>query len=305
MFPLRPAYLDLYESGELARRAAQAIEALADCATCGRQCHVDRLEVGGPQGFCRTGRHALVSSYFAHFGEEPCLRGTGGSGTVFFTHCNLRCEFCQNWELSWHGEGRAVLPGELARMMLSLQRQGCHNVNFVTPSHVVPQILEALVPAVELGLRLPLVYNTGGYDELPTLRLLDGVIDIYMPDVKFLDGTVARDLAAAGNYPEVVRAAVREMHRQVGDLEMDERGIATRGLLVRHLVMPAGASDTEEVMRFLAEEVSPRTFVNVMAQYHPEGHAYRHPRIDRPVSGMEFRQAVAAARDRGLRLCRG
>ncbi len=331
-----PAYVELFESGELARRAERAIASLAECAGCGRECHVDRLRTGAgretlPQqtarrgspdpaecgtarrgspdpaecGFCRTGRHALVSSFFAHHGEEPCLRGRGGSGTIFFTHCNLRCEFCQNWDVSWEGRGRPVTALDLAGMMLSLQDEGCHNINFVTPSHVVPQILEALVPAVERGLRLPLVYNTGGYDRLPTLRLLDGVIDIYMPDVKFWSPQVAKELAAAADYPEVVRAAVKEMHRQVGDLELDERGIARRGLLVRHLVMPEGMAGTGEFMRFLAEEVSPRTFVNVMAQYRPEGRASRHPAIDRPITSEEYGQAVAAARRHGLRLCRG
>ena len=304
MADFQPAYLKLYESGELARRARAALESLADCAGCGRQCHVDRLDQPEPKSFCRTGRYALVSSHFPHHGEESCLSGFGGSGTIFFTHCNLRCSFCQNWDISWQGQGRTVSAEELASMMLSLQRRGCHNVNFVTPSHVVPQILEGLVTAVERGLRLPLVYNTGGYDRLQTLRLLDGVVDIHMPDFKFWDPAVARELAAAEDYPEVARRAVQEMHRQVGDLVVDGDGIARRGLLVRHLVMPGGAAGTEQVMRFLAEEVSPDTFVNVMPQYHPEGKALRHAEINRPITLEEYHEAITVARRHGLRLNR-
>jgi len=298
----RPAYLELFQSGELARRARAAVESLADCAGCGRQCHVDRLGQDRPKSFCRTGRHALVSSHFPHHGEESCLSGVGGSGTIFFTHCNLRCSFCQNWDVSWEGQGRQVSAEELAAMMLGLQRRGCHNVNFVTPSHVVPQILEALVIAAGHGLDLPLVYNTGGYDRVQTLRLLDGVVDIYMPDFKFWDPAVAGELAAAEDYPEVARAAVKEMHRQVGDLAVDRHGIARRGLLVRHLVMPGGAAGTPDVMRFLAEEVSRDTLVNVMPQYHPEGKALGHAEIGRAITLEEYHEAVIAARGLGLRL---
>ncbi len=362
-----PSYVGLFQSGELQRRAEQALAQLADCALCARRCHANRLaeiapkipkqtpeisdsplphnslshrepeisentpegfeeaspsEPGEPlamasltrpaghpkpgkphRPFCRTGRLAVVSSFFPHHGEETCLRGWGGSGTIFFTHCNLRCVFCQNWDISWLGEGRPVHAEQLARMMLSLQRAGCHNINFVTPSHVVPQILEALVLAVAGGLRLPLVYNTGGYDRVETLELLEGVIDIYMPDIKFFDPQLARRWAAAPDYPEVVRAAVREMHRQVGDLEIDEQGIAHRGLLVRHLVMPNALQDTEQVMRFLAEEISPNTFVNVMPQYHPEGRAWHYPELARRITSEEYRQALAVARRYGLRVC--
>ena len=370
-----PAYLELLESGQLRRRAEQALAQLADCALCGRRCHANRLAHSGPdqtakkpeiseklshpeersvppaegtespragtehaepdnlavpsrpqttsgpgtwpqtqpnhppsatlrRPFCRTGRWALVSSFFPHHGEEPCLRGWGGSGTIFFTHCNLRCIFCQNWDISWLGEGRPVKAEQLASMMLALQSNGCHNINFVSPSHVVPQILEALVLAAQRGLRLPLVYNTGGYDLVETLRLLDGVIDIYMPDIKFFDPERASRWAAAPDYPEVVRAAVREMYRQVGDLELDPQGIARRGLLVRHLVMPGAIEDTQQIMRFLAEEISPNTFVNVMAQYHPEGRAWDDPPLARRITSEEYRQALAAARRYGLRLCR-
>lgn len=332
-----PGYLELFESGQLHQRAEKALAQLADCTLCARKCHAYRLidpprmDPEGPDsgvagekpseppvqesprtqpvpqkrlGFCRTGRLAMVSSFFPHHGEEPCLRGWGGSGTIFFTHCNLRCVFCQNWDISWQGAGRPVQAKQLADMMLTLQKAGCHNINFVTPSHVVPQILEALVVAVAGGLRLPLVYNTGGYDCVETLQLLEGVIDIYMPDVKFLDPDLARRWAAAPDYPEVVRAALREMHRQVGDLQLDDQGIARRGLLVRHLVMPGTLADTEEVMRFLAEDISPHTFVNVMPQYHPEARARQFPELARRITADEYRQALAAARTRSLRLCR-
>ena len=284
----------------MAVRAQQAVESLADCTLCARQCHANRLDAAQAKPFCRTGRTALVSSFFPHHGEESCLRGTGGSGTIFFTHCNLRCIFCQNYDISWQGDGRPATAEHLAAMMLRLQDLGCHNVNFVTPSHVVPHILEALCLAAEGGLRLPIVYNTGGYDRVETLRLLDGVVDVYMPDFKFWDPEIARQLANASDYPEVARQAIKEMHRQVGDLVLDDRGIARRGLLVRHLVMPNDAAGTREVMRFLAGEVSPDSYVNVMAQYHPEGQAFRHPLIGRPVMRGEWADAVAAAREEGL-----
>lgn len=296
-----PGYVNLTETGELAQRAQQAVAALADCTLCARQCHADRLDPARPRSYCRTGRRARVSSHFAHHGEEDCLRGWRGSGTIFFSHCNLRCDFCQNFELSWQGEGREVTADELAGMMLRLQERGCHNINLVTPSHVVPQILEALLLAARGGLRLPLVYNTGAYDHVDTLRLLDGVVDIYMPDFKFWDPAVSKELANAEDYPEVARRAIREMHRQVGDLELDGRGLARRGLLVRHLVMPRGRAGTREVMRFLAREISPNTCVNIMAQYRPAGHAGRHPAIDRPITLDEYHDALAAAMEEGIR----
>ena len=295
-----PAYVELFESGELARRAQAAVDSLADCAVCARQCHVDRRDESDLKSYCRTGRYAHASSCFPHHGEESVLRGWNGSGTIFFSHCNLRCVFCQNFDISWEAHGRQVTPDELATMMLRLERLGCHNVNFVTPSHVVPQILEALCIAVEGGLRLPLVYNTGGYDHVETLRLLDGVVDIYMPDFKFWDPEVSKELANAKDYRQVACAAIREMHRQVGDLEIDERGLARRGLLVRHLVLPNDQAGTREVMRFLAREISPETYVNVMPQYRPAGYAHRHDSISRPLTVGEFSEAVAIAREEGL-----
>ncbi len=295
-----PAYVDLLESGELAQRARRAVDSLADCALCGRQCHANRLDPAQAGSFCGTGRAAEVSSWFPHHGEEACLRGTGGSGTIFFSHCNLRCVFCQNYDISWLAQGRLVTADQLAAMMLRLQELGCHNVNFVTPSHVVPQILEALCLAAAEGLRLSIVYNTGGYDAVETLRLLDGGVDIYMPYFKFWDPGVAGELANARDYPAIASLAVKEMHRQVGDLVLDDRGLARRGLLVRHLVMPNDTAGTRDVMRFLAREISRDTFVNVMRQYRPEGRASRHRSIDRPVTREEWTTAMAIAREEGL-----
>ncbi|MCY2950405.1 MAG: radical SAM protein [Planctomycetota bacterium] len=299
-----PAYLELLQRGELACRAREAVGALADCTCCPRQCHADRREEDSPQAYCHTGRLAVVSSVFPHHGEEDCLGGWAGSGTIFFSNCNLRCVFCQNFDISWQGHGWPATAKQLADMMLRLQELGCHNINLVTPSHVVPQILEALGVAAEQGLRLPLVYNTGGYDRLEALCWLDGVVDIYMPDFKFWKPETAQELAKAPDYPDVARAAIKEMHRQVGDLVLDERGLAQRGLLVRHLVMPGGLDETREILRFLAREVSPQTFVNVMPQYRPEGLASRYPALARPLAPREFRQAVDVAREEGLRVAR-
>lgn len=296
--PFEPAYLKNFESGELARRAEAAIAAMADCTLCPRRCGVDRL--AGETGVCQTGLSAWVASYDPHFGEEAPLVGRRGSGTIFFTHCNLMCVFCQNWEISHGGAGRAVSDETLGEMMRRLQEAGCHNINFVSPSHVVPQILSALPTAIEGGLRVPLVYNSGGYDRVETLKLLDGVVDIYMPDFKFWSDDLAEKTCDAPDYPEAARNALWEMHRQVGDLELDESGVARRGLLVRHLVMPEGICGTAEVARFLAEEISGSTYVNVMDQYRPCGDACRDKVIDRRLTAREFREATEAARKAGL-----
>ncbi len=295
-----PAYLRLYRSGELQRRAEQARQALADCRLCPRRCGVNRLV--DQRAVCRTGRRAVVSSFFPHFGEEDCLRGWRGSGTIFFAWCNLRCVFCQNYEISHLGQGREVSAEELAAMMLALQHEGVHNINLVTPEHVVPQILEALVLAVAEGLRLPLVYNTSAYDGLESLRLLDGVVDIYMPDFKVWRRESARRYLKAPDYPQVAQAAIKEMHRQVGDLRFDEHGLAKRGLLVRHLVMPGLLDETRAILRFLASEISPNTFVNIMAQYRPWGEvsAEKYAEINRPITREEYRAALDAAREAGL-----
>lgn len=294
----RPCYLDLQEKGELRKRAELARELLRDCAVCPHACRVDRL--AGETGWCNTGARARVCSANAHFGEEPPLVGRYGSGTIFFSWCNLRCVFCQNAELSAHGIGQELGAEELAQLMLDLQAQRCHNINFVSPSHVVPQILEAVHVAAERGLRIPLVYNTGGYDRVETLQLLDGVFDIYMPDMKYADGITAERLSGVGDYPAVNRAAVREMHRQVGDLAVDALGVAARGMLVRHLVLPEDLAGTESIMAFLAAEISPDTYVNVMAQYHPCHHASALPPLDRRITAEEYERAAAIARKAGL-----
>ena len=295
-----PLYLSLFRSGELQRRVDVAIQSLEDCTTCPRDCHVDRLHDQAKNALCRTGRYARVGSYFAHRGEEDCLRGWNGSGTIFFSFCNLRCVFCQNFDLSWEGQGREYGPEQIAAMMLDLQSRGCHNINFVTPEHVVPQMLEAVLAAAKDGLCLPIVYNTSAYDSMESLRLLDGVVDIYMPDFKFWDSNNAKWLAKAADYPEVARRTIKEMHRQVGDLAIDEHGLAVRGLLVRHLVMPHGLGGTRDVCRWIATELSPNTYVNIMAQYRPEGRAERYELINRPITVAEYRDAIRAAREEGL-----
>jgi len=297
-----PAYLALHRTGELRRRAEEAVASLEACRVCPRDCEVNRLV--DEQGICRTGRYARVSSYFPHHGEEDCLRGWNGSGTIFFSWCNLRCVFCQNFDLSHRGEGVLVSPEQLARMMLHLQALGCHNINLVTPEHVVPQVLEALVIAVEGGLRLPIVYNTSAYDSMESLRLLDGVVDIYMPDFKVWDAEKAHRYLKARDYPEVARRTIREMHRQVGVLKFDEYGLAKRGVLVRHLVMPGDVARTEQILRFLAEEIAPDTYVNVMAQYRPAGmvSAERYAEINRRITSQEYWRAVRLAEQLGLQL---
>jgi putative pyruvate formate lyase activating enzyme len=282
---------------------AEAAARLEACDICARRCGVNRRLSSEGAG-CHTGGRVWVSSYGPHFGEEDPLVGSGGSGTIFFTWCNLRCQFCQNYEISQAGDGREVEPDEIARMMLDLQAQGCHNINLVSPSHVVPQVLAGLLLAAEAGLRLPLVYNTGGYDSLETLALLDGIVDIYMPDMKYADAVVARRYSGVSGYPEVNRAAVQEMHRQVGDLTMDERGVAKRGLLVRHLVLPEGLAGTAETVRFLRGEVSPHTHINVMQQYRPCYRAHDLPPLDRPVTRAEYVVALRLAEEAGLRLDR-
>ncbi|MFH7318982.1 radical SAM protein [Desulfurivibrio sp. D14AmB] len=285
-------------AGERARRAAAARERLRACDLCPRRCGVNRL--AGERGFCRTGDRAVVASYAPHFGEEEPLVGRGGSGTIFFANCNLGCVFCQNYEISHLGEGREVDDTQLAGMMLALQEQGCVNINLVTPSHVVPQMLAALVMACRWGLSLPLVYNTSSYDGLATLKLLDGVVDIYLADFKYWNPPSAQRLLQARNYPPCARAALKEMHRQVGDLQLDDQGLARRGLLLRHLVMPEGLADSAEIFNFLAREISPDTYVNIMEQYRPCGQAFKFPPIDRPLDQAEYAEALELARAAGL-----
>jgi len=292
------AYLKTHRQGLIQERVDKAISCLQDCTLCPRLCRVNRLE--GEKGTCRAGRLPEVSSHSPHFGEERPLVGLHGSGTIFLTHCNLRCRFCQNYPISHLGEGREVSSERLARMMLELQNLGCHNINFVTPTHFVPQILEALPTAIERGLRIPLVYNSSGYDSVSTLKLLDGIFDIYMPDFKFARSGPAEEYCQAADYPKVARAAVRDMHRQAGDLVLDERGIARRGLLVRHLVLPEGLAGTEDVVRFLADKISPDTYVNIMDQYCPCGDISPRSPLGRRITGEEYEQALELARAAGL-----
>jgi putative pyruvate formate lyase activating enzyme len=299
MSEFQAAYRKLLPTGQLQRRVQEARLMLEECRLCGRECGVDRLE-SSKGAACRTGAKAMVSSFNAHFGEEDPLVGQHGSGTIFFSNCNLKCQYCQNYEISQLGEGREVEPEELAAMMLHLEGRGCHNVNFVSPTHVVPQILEALLVAAEKGLSVPLVYNTGGYDSLDTLRLLDGIVDIYMPDMKYAAEEAGRKYSKVERYPQVNQSAVKEMHRQVGDLVLDDRGVAQRGLLVRHLVLPAGLAGTREIVSFLSEEVSPDTYLNVMSQYRPTYKAHNYPEIDRRPTAEELEEAVDLAREAGL-----
>ena len=292
-----PAYLHLNETGELARRAALALERLAACTGCAWQCQVNRLS--GELGKCKTGPRARVSSYFPHHGEENPLRGRRGSGTIFFSRCNLSCQFCQNADISQTSAGDEVDAYELAGMMLELQEVGCHNINLVSPSHVVAQILAGVALAAQAGLRLPLVYNSGGYDSLCTLQLLDGVVDIYMPDMKYASEANALRYSKIPDYPSHNQAAVREMHRQVGDLQV-EGGLAFRGLLVRHLLLPTGLAGTAVIIRFLAEEISQNTYLNLMDQYRPAFQAHLYPELNRGVTREEFREAVQLAHAAGL-----
>ena len=297
MHEITPAYLQL-SPDELTQRADVARTRMGSCDMCARVCKVNRLN--GELGVCKTGVLAKVSSYGAHLGEEDPLRGWNGSGTIFFVRCNLRCQFCQNHDISQIDAGQEVTAEQLAVVMLALQESGCHNINFVSPSHVVPQILDALVVAANAGLHLPLVYNSGGYDSLETLKLLEGVIDIYMPDMKYASGTSSKKYSNVRDYPAVNREAVREMHRQVGDLQLNARGLATRGLLVRHLILPRNLAGTKQIVQFLSEEISPHTYLNLMDQYHPAYNAPRYPEINRRITSSEYHAAVKMAKNAGL-----
>lgn len=297
----RPAYLALADEGALTAKAAKAMTQLESCRVCPRDCGINRLR--DEAAVCHTGRYARVASAFAHFGEEDCLRGTNGSGTIFFAFCNLRCVFCQNWDISQAPGGYELPPDAIADLMLQLQAAGCHNINFVTPEHVAPQVAEAIVAAVPGGLNVPIVYNTSAYDSLESLQLMDGLIDIYMPDFKFWEPATARRLARAQDYPEVARQAIAEMHRQVGPLCTDRAGLARRGVLVRHLVMPGQLEETKAILRWLADDISSDCYVNIMGQYRPEHRVPGNDRyhdISRRVRGDEMVAAYAAAREAGL-----
>ena len=296
-----PSYVLLQEKGELNHRILLLREFLEECRLCPRECGVNRLV--GEVGVCQAGRELKVSSAFPHFGEESPLVGRHGSGTIFLTHCNLRCAFCQNYDISHDGNGERITPSDLARIMLRLQEMGCHNINFVTPTQYAPQILSSLPEAIEKGLRLPIVYNCSGYEPLEVIRLLEGVVNIYMPDVKYLDEKHSKRFSSASDYPEVVKQVLKEMHRQVGDLTMDSSGIAERGLLIRHLVMPNGVASSEAVLKFIAEEISIHSYVNVMDQYRPEYRANEYPEINRRITHKEFLETIHWAK--GFHLYRG
>ncbi len=299
----RPAYSYLSRS-EWTERVERALSSLVDCRACPRDCGVNRLE--DRWAACKTGRYAVVGSYFAHFGEEDCLRGWHGSGTIFFSHCNLRCVFCQNFDISQAVRpGAAVTgspPDEMAGMMLSLQHEGCHNINFVTPEHVVPQVIEALAVAVGRGLRLPVVYNTSAYDALESIELLDGLVDIYMPDFKYWSIARSKTYMKAADYPDAARAAIQRMHDQVGPLVLGADGLAVRGLLVRHLVMPGCLDETRAILEWIATNLGPDTYVNIMDQYYPAGRvdASHYPEINRQLAREEFADALSIARELGL-----
>ena len=292
------SYRSLWETGELKKRQAAAWDRLSACDLCGHKCGINRL--AGETGICRADDTVQISSWGAHFGEEDPLVGKHGSGTIFFTGCNLQCVFCQNWDISQLRIGRTMSRAELGEIMISLQKEGCHNINLVTPTHYVPQILGALISACERGLRLPLVYNCGGYESLSTLGILDGIVDIYMPDVKYAHAQSAFRFSRAKDYPTIVKSALKEMHRQVGDLVIDESGIAWRGLLVRHLVLPEGLAGTEELMQFIADEISEDTYINIMDQYSPKYRAREYPPLDRRITPHEYKEAVLIAKNAGL-----
>lgn len=293
-----PAYLKLSKE-KLWEKVRIAEEILKSCNLCPRNCKVDRT--AGERGVCKTGDKPFVSSWNPHFGEERSLVGRYGSGTIFFSQCNLRCIFCQNWTISHLGEGREITFERLTEIMIDLQRMGCHNINLVTPTHQMPMILHAIALASEKGLRLPIVYNCGGYESIEAIKILDGIVDIYMPDFKYSDPEMALRYSKAKDYPQMAKTAIKEMHRQVGDLIIDERGIALRGLLVRHLVLPEGVAGTKEVVRFIAEEISKDTYTNIMEQYYPCYKAFENPPLDRRITEKEYAEAIKMAINAGLK----
>jgi putative pyruvate formate lyase activating enzyme len=289
-----PSYITLHEKGELRQRIKLLKEFLKECRLCPRECRVNRLD--GEAGVCQAGSELMVSSAFPHFGEEPPLVGYQGSGTIFLTHCNLRCIFCQNYDISHLGGGERITSSDMVRNMIRLQEMGCHNINFVTPTHYAPQIVGSLLEAIEKGLRLPIVYNCSGYESMEVIRLLEGIVDIYMPDVKYLDEKHSKRFSNAPDYPEVIKKILKEMHRQVGDLTTNAKGIAERGLLIRHLVMPNEVASSEAVLKFIAEEISVHSYVNIMDQYRPEYRAHEYPEINRRITHKEYMEAIQWAK---------
>jgi len=309
----KPVYLELLVTGELDKRIDRLYQILESCELCPRRCRKNRLS--GERGHCRAGAQLMVSSYHPHFGEEAPLVGggkglviadafgltpTGGSGTIFLTNCNLLCVYCQNYDISHLGEGREVSVDEVAAMMLTLQNRGCHNINLVTPTHYAPQLVKTIKLAARGGLHLPVVWNCGGYENAEVIKLLDGIIDIYMPDIKYGDTAPAKRYSNAPDYFDRCREAVREMHRQVGDLRLDQRGIAYRGLLIRHLVLPGGLAGTKKVLKFIADEISKSSYINIMGQYRPAGEAYNYPELNKCPSRQELIEAINMAKKLGL-----
>jgi putative pyruvate formate lyase activating enzyme len=289
-----PSYISLFEKGALSQRVQSLKEFLSECRLCPRECRVNRLN--GEVGYCGAGAELMISSAFPHFGEEPPLVGYHGSGTIFLAHCNLRCIFCQNYDISHLGNGKRITSSDMAQVMVRLQEMGCNNINFVTPTHYAPQIIGSLPEAIEKGLRLPIVYNCSGYESIEVIRLLEGVVDIYMPDAKYMDQRYSKQFSNAPDYPEVIKKVLKEMHRQVGDLTTNSKGIAERGLLIRHLVMPDGVASSEAVLKFIAKEISVHSYVNIMDQYRPEYQAHEYPEINRRITHKEFLEAIQWAK---------
>jgi putative pyruvate formate lyase activating enzyme len=295
---MRPSYLEAYANGRLAKVVENALKMLESCQLCPRGCKINRLD--NKPGFCRIGRNSKVYSYLAHHGEEPPISGSAGSGTIFFSGCNMACVYCQNFEFSQSNSGREVEAKELAGFMLELQTLGCHNINLVTPAHILPQILEALIIAIENGLELPLVYNTSGYDSLETLKLLEGIVDIYLPDMRYADKKCSLKYSAAPDYPEVNRQAIKEMHRQVGTAHFDENEILTRGMIIRHLVLPENIAGTEEILKFISQEISPESYISLMSQYMPYHKATRFKELSRRINIQEYDAATSLMEKYGL-----
>jgi len=293
-----PSYISLHEKGELSQRIQLLKEFLEECRLCPRECRVNRLD--GEVGVCQAGSELKVTSAFPHFGEEAPLVGYHGSGTIFLTHCNLRCTFCQNYDISHLGNGEQITSSDMAQAMVRLQQMGCHNINFVTPTHYVPQIVASFPEAIEKGLRLPIVYNCSGYESIEVIRLLEGIVDIYMPDAKYMDEKYSKRFSNAPDYPEVIKKVLKEMHCQVGDLTTNSKGVAERGLLIRHLVMPNGVTSSEAVLKFIAEEVSVHSYVNIMDQYRPEYRAHEYPEINRRITHKEYMEAIQWAKHHRL-----
>jgi len=294
-----PGYLKLQKSGELKVRIKKLYKLLKECRICPRKCGVNRLK--GEKGFCKSGLEPVVSSFYPHFGEEPPISGSKGSGTIFFAHCSLKCVFCQNYPISHLGNGNEISVEKLAEEMFNLQKMGCHNINLVTPTHFTPQIVQALSIAIERGLHIPLVYNCGGYEAVKTLRLLEGIVDIYMPDIKYGGKEEGKKYSSASNYFEVAKKAVKEMFKQVGNLQLNKEGIAYKGLLVRHLILPHGLAKTRNVFEFIAKEISPLTYISLMSQYFPAYRAQEFRELNRRITQEEYEEALEITEELGLK----